>query len=93
MAPTRTFEWDEAKDAANVAKHGIAFAEAVAVFIDRELVDFDATHAADGEERRKVAGMIGGRLFVVVYTLRLGAIRVISARRANAKEARRHADR
>jgi len=28
------FEWDEAKEASNLAKHGVAFAEAVAAFAD-----------------------------------------------------------
>ena len=38
--------------------------------------------------RRKVVGMIEGRLFTVVYTVRDDVTRIISARRCNAKEGR-----
>lgn len=90
MKTPLSFEWDDAKDAANAAKHGVSFIEAAAVFADNDRTDFDASRARDGEARRKVVGQIEGRLFVVVYTLRGPAIRIISARRANAQEARRH---
>lgn len=93
MDARRTFEWDEAKAAANVAKHGLPFEEAVAVFADAARADFDASHAEDGEARRKVVGSLEGRLVTVVYTVRGDALRIISARRSNAKEARRYADR
>jgi uncharacterized protein len=43
---------------------------------------------ADAEARRKVIGMINGLLFTVVHTRRPGMIRIISARRSNAKESR-----
>jgi uncharacterized protein len=41
---------------------------------------------ADGEARRKAIGLIEGRVFTVVYVQRGEAIRIISARRANATE-------
>jgi uncharacterized protein len=56
------------------------------VFLDEERVDFDVSRSADGEERRKALGLIEGRLYCVVYTLRGSVCRLISARRANAKE-------
>jgi uncharacterized DUF497 family protein len=31
------FEWDEAKNAANLRKHGISFEEAIKIFDDPEL--------------------------------------------------------
>ncbi|WP_369695939.1 BrnT family toxin [Phenylobacterium aquaticum] len=40
--------------------------------------------------RRKAVGVIEGRLFTVVYTLRGAVIRLISARRCNVQEARRY---
>jgi uncharacterized DUF497 family protein len=58
------------------------------VFVDAARADFDASHAADAERRRKVVGLIEGRLFTVVYTQRGAVIRLISARRSNAKETR-----
>jgi uncharacterized DUF497 family protein len=36
--------------------------------------------------RRKAIGIIDGRLFTVIYVERQGVIRIISARRSNAKE-------
>jgi hypothetical protein len=45
-----------------------------------------------GEVRYRLYGRIGSRLFVVVYTVRGHAVRIISARKANARERRRHGD-
>ena len=84
------FEWDDDKAAANLAKHGVTFEYAARVFLDTLRVDFDASHPEDGETRRKAVGMIAGLLFVVVYTDRDGARRIISARRANAMERKRY---
>jgi uncharacterized DUF497 family protein len=43
-----------------------------------------------GEPRFRVIGRIDGDAFVVVYTPKLGRIRLISARRANRREVRRY---
>lgn len=82
------FELDDAKAASNLAKHRIAFQAAVAVFADPNAVMVDTVRAIDGESRRKVIGRIQSRLFTVVYVVRSGACRLISARRANASEER-----
>ncbi len=92
MEPPVLFEWDTGKAESNLAKHGVRFEAATGVFRDRELADFDASHAEDGEARRKAVGMIQGRLFTVVYTVRSGATRIISARLSNTMEKRRYAD-
>ena len=39
-----------------------------------------------GEDRYQLTGMIDGRAYVVVYTVRRSAIRIISARKANRRE-------
>jgi uncharacterized DUF497 family protein len=80
------FDWDDAKAESNLAKHRVSFDYAVAVFLDPMLVDFDATRQEDGETRRKVVGIIEGRLYSVVYTPRGVVFRLISARRSSAKE-------
>ena len=82
------FVWDDAKAAANLAKHGVSFAYATRVFLDPERVAVDASRPEDGERRLKLVGVIGGLVFTVVVTERDGAIRLISARRCNAAEAR-----
>jgi uncharacterized protein len=82
------FEWDDAKASVNEAKHSIRSDYAAAVFLDDNRLDLDTTRAGDGEERRKTIGLIDGRLYTVVYTLRGSVCRLISARRSNAKEGR-----
>ena len=82
----QAFEWDDAKTAINLAKHGVPFDYAARVFLDEAVVDFDASREADGEARRKAIGQIEGRIFTVVYAQRGDAIRIISARCANAME-------
>ena len=82
----RVFDWDDAKAASNLAKHGVPFEYAARVFLDEAVVDFDASREADGEARRKAVGQIEGRIFTVVYAQRGDAIRIISTRRANAME-------
>jgi hypothetical protein len=41
-----------------------------------------------GEDRYRLLGAIEGRVFILIYTLRGSAIRVISARKANRREVR-----
>ena len=88
MTERRDFEWDEAKAVSNLAKHGVPFAYAALVFLDPDRVDFDASQPELAEVRRKAIGVIEGRVFAVVYTMRGTVIRIISARRCNSKEAR-----
>jgi uncharacterized DUF497 family protein len=75
------FEWDEAKAARNVERHGVTFHEASSVFRDPLAKVLPDPTEPSGEER---AIMIGhsdhGRLLLVVFTDRGDRIRVISAR-------------
>jgi uncharacterized DUF497 family protein len=79
------FEWDERKARANLRKHRVDFADAVAIFQDDR-----ATTIADDdadEERYVTIGMDAlGRVLVVVYTIRGRRIRLISARAATRRE-------
>lgn len=87
------FNWDPAKDASNQRKHGLGFSTAIAVFLDARMVEFDVSRSEDNEVRGKAVGLIGVRLFTVVYSLRDGVVRIISARRSNVQEARQYGDR
>ncbi|SMC81598.1 hypothetical protein SAMN06297251_10928 [Fulvimarina manganoxydans] len=87
------FEWDDAKEALNRSKHGIGFDLAMRLFLDADRVTKLDQQNAYGEERFVTAGLIEHRLFVVVYTMRGRTIRIISARKANERERRRHGDR
>jgi uncharacterized protein len=79
------FQFDPAKAAGNLRKHGVSFADAETVFMDPlalHRIDPDA----EGEERFVAIG--GGSAGHLVYTLRGEAIRLISARRATPVEIR-----
>ncbi len=80
------FEFDPAKSVANQAKHAIDFVEAQRLWDDDDMI---AGPARTEEEVRFVAvGMIDGKLWAAVYTMRGGAIRIISVRRARKMESR-----
>ena len=85
------FEWDPAKNAANIAKHGIDFEETIAVF-DRPFYEQRDGRMDYGEERLAVVGRIGERFLYVVYTWRGEKRRIISARRANEHERKAYRD-
>jgi hypothetical protein len=86
------FEWDAEKARANLAKHGVAFEDARLVWNDplRTIV-FD--RIAGGEERRHAIGVVGAvALLVVVHVYPdledEQRVRIISARKASARERR-----
>ena len=84
------YDWDPAKDAANVDKHGIAFIREVEVFDDPRRLDDDSTRAEFGEARRLTVGRVRGDMIAVIYTDRDGKRRIISARKARRSERRRY---
>jgi uncharacterized DUF497 family protein len=88
MGTARKFDWHDVKAAKTEAERGITFEFAAGVFLDPAHVDIDASRPGQGEERRKVIGMIEERLYVVVYTMRGDVTWIISARRVNKKERR-----
>jgi len=81
------FEWDPAKAAENLAKHGVSFEEAATVFRDTfSATGLDPDHSID-EERFVIFGVsTAGRLLVVAHTERGDTIRIISARPATPGE-------
>ena len=80
------FEWDEAKNSACFEHRGFDFAYAVSTFLDPYRIVAQDRRRDYGEDRYRQLGMIDGRVYVVVYTMRGSAIRIISARKANRKE-------
>lgn len=80
------FEWDEAKDAANIAKHGVGFALASRIF-EGPVVTWTDDRQDYGERRERSIGLIDDILFLtVIHTDRNGTRRIISARRASRSE-------
>jgi uncharacterized DUF497 family protein len=86
------FDWDEAKNRRNVAKHRIHFETAVLVFEDpNAFVRLDRT--VDGEDRWQTIGTIDGLVILLVaHTLDDEVIRIISARKATPRERRLYAE-
>jgi hypothetical protein len=80
------FQFDPAKAAGNLKKHGVSFADAEGVFYD-PLAIHQPDPDSDDEERFVAIGMGGaGTILLVVYTFRGEDIRLISARRATRHE-------
>jgi uncharacterized DUF497 family protein len=80
------FEWDDAKAAQNLAKHGISFEEARLVFRDLHAVEVDEDQLGYGERRFNMIGRSGSCLLIVTFTERENRVRIISARRAERAE-------
>jgi hypothetical protein len=75
------FEWDKAKAARNVKKHGVAFQEAATVFGDPLAITFDDPDHSIGEVRLLTFGATrAGQHVVVCHTELEGTMRIISAR-------------
>jgi uncharacterized DUF497 family protein len=76
---------------ANLRKHGVSFDEAMTVFADEESITIPDPDHSEGEERFLVVGSSSrGRILVVSHAERGENIRIISARRADARERRKH---
>lgn len=88
------FEWDEAKAAANLRKHGVSFELASSIFGDPRILTLADTSHSESEERWFSIGLAStGVLMSVAYLwTNAGAglikIRLITARRATATEVR-----
>ena len=80
--------FDPAKDAANMAKHGLSLADFTG--FDAEATVVEDTRFDYGERRFVAFGRINSLPHAVVYTRRGDAMRVIGFRRAHEKEMRRY---
>ena len=81
------FEWDDAKAASNLQKHGVSFDEALSVFGDELALTFSDSDHSEFEDRSRTCRISNKtRLLVVIHTERRSGIRIISARRATRYE-------
>jgi uncharacterized DUF497 family protein len=80
-------EWDEAKRAANLAKHGVDFAAVAAFEWSTAALRFDVRRDY-GEVRFRMLGMVAERVHAVIFTVRGPRLRIISFRKASAREVR-----
>jgi hypothetical protein len=84
-----SFTWDERKNRQNQKKHGVSFDEAQSVFFDDQAREFfDPEHSEDEERFLLIGRSYRLRVLLICHCLRgrEGVIRIISARRATAKE-------
>lgn len=80
------FEWDENKNAENFQKHGVRFEEAEKAFEDENAVELYDELNSDEEIRYQIIALSPRRLLFVAFTVREEKIRIISARKAVAKQ-------
>ncbi len=84
-----TFEWDEAKARENLKKHKVAFDEGKTIFNDPFLLTYPDLDSCETEERFIDIGLSArNRILVLIHTQRRGKIRIISCRKATARERR-----
>jgi uncharacterized DUF497 family protein len=83
--------FDPAKDRSNQTKHGLSLAVAAGLDWPEVLVKPD-TRRDYGELREIGYGVIGDRLYCVVFTQRRDTIHVISLRKANSREVRSYVE-
>ena len=88
--PPTEFEWDEVKSEACFLERGFDFAFAAQAFFDPNRRLQPDNRRADGEDSFQLVGRVEGRVFVLVYTPRGQAFRIISARKANQREVQRY---
>jgi len=79
------YEWDEAKNRKNFAKHGLSFEDAEQVFVG-PCVTFEDDRFRYGEERLITLGLLAGRLVVIAHSPRDETTRIISRRKGNRRE-------
>ena len=82
--------WDESKRRANLAKHGLDFIGAEAVF-DGPVMTEDDARLAYGEQRINLIGMLHGAMVFMTYTDRGDDLHIISLRPATSHEIRQFA--
>ncbi|MBF0117139.1 MAG: BrnT family toxin [Magnetococcales bacterium] len=82
---------DPTKDASNQEKHGLSLHEAIHLDWDNALIWEDTRHDY-GEVRQIALATLGNRVHVVVFVDLPNGRRIISLRKANAREVTRYVD-
>lgn len=80
------FEWDNNKNATNIANHKISFLEAAEIFSFEDTVITLSNNHGNDVLRHKAIGNLKGKFYTVIFTYRGDLIRIISARRARKDE-------
>ena len=84
-----TFEWDEVKAKDNLLKHKVSFDEGKTIFNDPLFLTYSDIDNSEMEGRYINIGVSAkDRFLVLIHTERRGKIRIISCRKATARERR-----
>jgi hypothetical protein len=87
IAKCTGFEWDEGNLPKLWERHGVSGAECEQLFFNHPLVaDRDEKHSGEEDRYYALGHTDSGRLLFVVFTIRKGLVRTISARDMNRKE-------
>ena len=78
------FEWDPRKDISNKEKHGIDFETAKKLRFDDRRLELQISFPS--EDRWVLIAAIEDKVWTAIYTMRHDVIRIISVRRARARE-------
>ncbi|MCB1032589.1 MAG: BrnT family toxin [Acidobacteria bacterium] len=84
------YEWDPEKARKNYRKHGVSFADAIAVLEDELAVTTEDPFPRSEDRFVSVGRDPFGEVLVVVFAWRGDRIRVISAREATPRERRQY---
>ncbi len=85
------FEWEPKKASANLQKYGVSFEEAKSVFYDESAKLISDPDHSDEEDRFILLGVSHSLRVILVchcYRSKGNVIRIISARKATAKESK-----
>lgn len=77
------FEFDPAKGAINLLKHGVSLGFGARIWTDPAVVMVATIRIEDGEQRYRAIGMVDGKLWTAVHVNRDQIVRMISVRRSN----------
>lgn len=84
---SKSFDWDQGNINKNWDKHRVQHLECEEIFFNEPIVTKVEKRGVSQEERVSALGVTNeGRFLFVVFTVRTGRIRVVSARDMNRKE-------
>lgn len=82
------FEWDPAKAAANLKKHGVRFADSALSLEDPAALTVPDPDGSEEERFVCLGADPANRILVTIFTYRGNRIRIISSRKASRAERR-----
>jgi uncharacterized DUF497 family protein len=84
------FDWRDENEADHVARHGIPFGIASAVFLDPRRIETEDRRKDYGEQRWNTVGLVDGVCLNVTFAMVAETAWIISARPAHRKERKRY---